>query len=586
MILDFDLHHGDGSQSITWTLNELAASPHNAPKRTSGISVPFIGYFSLHDINSYPCEYGDVDKIKNASLSLDAHGQCIHNVHLAPYASVDEFWDLYEQRYSVIFSKAREFLAASAAASAASKQKKGREFKAGVFLSAGFDASEHESPGMQRHKVNVPTSFFARFTSDAVALANTYCSGRVVSVLEGGYSDRALTTGVFAHVAGLSCPTSEASTYVPPSLGLTDQQPVPTSLHRSPVAVAATTAERGWDPSWWDQERISELEKHLYKMTAKKPPVEKSSTSYLSPTAASVAKKNDTPRRVSSNGYLDASPGPPPPPPVVPWEVAAFQTSRMIIPEYKESTEIPPLEKPAKRHSVIGVVTEHQDGGAGGRMTLRDRKPKPPPEPSVDLDRGRRRRTTMGAIPDSRATSRVPPISRAPSRALSRAPSRATTPAIPQSRGPTPAPSLQRRTQPAGTTTATTGATVAGPRITRKPSTTLRKPHHQPTMSTASTSTTASSLSPLSLPPTRKPDDGTNGLVERMQRITLTYRNRSRDREREERSGKVADNAASPVEDGAKKVGEMGNATNGTGGGGNGNGRDIEGIRFGDPWVG
>ena len=59
---------------------------------------------------------------------------------------------------------------------------------------------------MQRHKVNVPTEFYARFTRDVVQLAQeegTGCEGRVISVLEGGYSDRALCSGVLSHLAGL-----------------------------------------------------------------------------------------------------------------------------------------------------------------------------------------------------------------------------------------------------------------------------------------------------------------------------------------------------------------------------------------------
>ncbi|MBE7181444.1 MAG: hypothetical protein INR71_09595, partial [Terriglobus roseus] len=50
-IIDFDLHHGDGSQSITWA--------HNAKVARMSAKTPLskktaIGYYSLHDINSYP----------------------------------------------------------------------------------------------------------------------------------------------------------------------------------------------------------------------------------------------------------------------------------------------------------------------------------------------------------------------------------------------------------------------------------------------------------------------------------------------------------------------------------------------------
>jgi len=49
----------------------------------------------------------------------------------------------------------------------------------------------------------VKTSFFARYTRDIVAFANTHTDGKVISVLEGGYSDRALTSASMGHVLGL-----------------------------------------------------------------------------------------------------------------------------------------------------------------------------------------------------------------------------------------------------------------------------------------------------------------------------------------------------------------------------------------------
>jgi histone deacetylase HOS3 len=56
---------------------------------------------------------------------------------------------------------------------------------------------------MSRHGRKVPTSFYHRFTRDVCAFADTYASGRIVSVLEGGYSDEALLSGAMAHLTGL-----------------------------------------------------------------------------------------------------------------------------------------------------------------------------------------------------------------------------------------------------------------------------------------------------------------------------------------------------------------------------------------------
>ena len=73
----------------------------------------------------------------------------------------------------------------------------------GFARSCGFDASEYESPAMNRHGCKVPTSFYHRFTRDACAFAEKHSSGRIVSVMEGGYDDRAVTSGAMAHVSGL-----------------------------------------------------------------------------------------------------------------------------------------------------------------------------------------------------------------------------------------------------------------------------------------------------------------------------------------------------------------------------------------------
>jgi histone deacetylase HOS3 len=57
---------------------------------------------------------------------------------------------------------------------------------------------------MSRHNRKVPASFYHRFTRDACAFADRYAQGRIVSVLEGGYSDRALTSGAMAHLSDLT----------------------------------------------------------------------------------------------------------------------------------------------------------------------------------------------------------------------------------------------------------------------------------------------------------------------------------------------------------------------------------------------
>lgn len=238
-ILDFDLHHGDGTQDLCWRLAgykgdypkddpfeyvqqaELEAaklhsassspskrgrrkteSPQTATTIDPTIAQVKLAYFSLHDINSFPTEagYATEANIKNASICLDAHNMYIWNVHLQPYSNEEDFENTYDQHYKILFEKAAKFLHRGKEEAARARV----AFKPLVVISAGFDASEYENQGMQRHGASVPTSFFNRFTADSVKLARQYCKGKLLSLLEGGYSDAALSTGVFSHLTGLA----------------------------------------------------------------------------------------------------------------------------------------------------------------------------------------------------------------------------------------------------------------------------------------------------------------------------------------------------------------------------------------------
>ena len=57
---------------------------------------------------------------------------------------------------------------------------------------------------MSRHSLNLPTSFFHRFSTDVAQFANLHSRSNVVAVLEGGYSDRALASGSLALMIGLA----------------------------------------------------------------------------------------------------------------------------------------------------------------------------------------------------------------------------------------------------------------------------------------------------------------------------------------------------------------------------------------------
>ncbi|KAG9085867.1 hypothetical protein FS749_004052 [Ceratobasidium sp. UAMH 11750] len=213
VIFDIDLHHGNGTQSIAWKINaethrqslEAAArrategpDSHNDQKG-DGLQI---FYGSLHDILSYPCEDGDPALTMAASVSLGAHGQYIENVHLQEWTDEEDFFgrlygdpkgevgDGYATR---LFRRAREFLKSTSATPS----------KTMIYVSCGFDAGEHEFESMSRHNRRVPTTFYDRFARDATAFADLHSEGRLVGVLEGGYSDRALISGGMAWTSGM-----------------------------------------------------------------------------------------------------------------------------------------------------------------------------------------------------------------------------------------------------------------------------------------------------------------------------------------------------------------------------------------------
>ncbi|CCC05046.1 hypothetical protein SMACR_07369 [Sordaria macrospora] len=384
-IIDFDLHHGDGSQQIAWQHNSRGVK---ATKNAAAWKKTSIGYFSLHDINSYPCETGDDEKVMNASICIDnAHGQNVWNVHLQPWKTEDEFWALYETKYTTLLEKARSYLVTQAERLRAA----GQNAKAAIFLSAGFDASEWEGSGMQRHKVNVPTEFYARLTRDVVRIAaevGTAVEGRVISVLEGGYSDRALCSGIMSHVCGLAGASATGNGQVH------DQ----------------------YKASWWSAAELERLETTLMTPPPEppKPPRNVTPPTYCSPTHASTAR-SVAPRRsmsglhqhalMAANRPLSPIPSriPTTPAPEVSWAIAACELSKLLIPSDRQTDSCTHTDlnaeatKARRERQLTHANTSSSDAGTANasdrpstRMTLRERKTKqamPIKEEDTDDDR-------------------------------------------------------------------------------------------------------------------------------------------------------------------------------------------------------
>ncbi|EQL36350.1 histone deacetylase HOS3 [Blastomyces dermatitidis ATCC 26199] len=407
-IIDFDLHHGDGSQEIAWEQNRKAkGASKNAPphKKTA------IGYFSLHDINSYPCEAGDVDKVRNASVCIDnAHGQSIWNVHLEPWKTSAGFWELYNTKYSILLEKTRKFLRSHTQRLLNSQNPPPP--KAAIFISAGFDASEWEGVGMQRHKVNVPTDFYAKFTADIVRIAEEEglgVDGRIISVLEGGYSDRALISGVLSHLSGLA--DSQKNTSENGDNRLATEMLSRLGLNDRPETVLEEDST--FDTEWWKLPLLEELEllANPPPPTPARKPREKGPPTYCSPTQASVAKIVMPSRdRRSISSQLSAGDGgyARPPLPVIDWATAAYELSKVLIPTDRQTISYQHSELKAENtrirrdgHSTSNV-SELIAVDDRRPMQLRERKPK---SPTPELQTPKRpsrtsRRTTIASVSD------------------------------------------------------------------------------------------------------------------------------------------------------------------------------------------
>ena len=151
-ILDFDVHHGNGSQDI------FAADPR-------------VLYLSSHQSPLYPgsgaaSEHG-VGNVVNAPLPPDAGG-----------AALRAAW--------------RDQLLPAARAFAPQL----------VLVSAGFDAHRLDPLAQLRAE----TDDYRWLGRDIAALAREHAQGRVVSLLEGGYSLEALREGSVAWLEGLRTP--------------------------------------------------------------------------------------------------------------------------------------------------------------------------------------------------------------------------------------------------------------------------------------------------------------------------------------------------------------------------------------------
>jgi acetoin utilization deacetylase AcuC-like enzyme len=149
-IVDFDVHHGNGSQDIFW-------------------ADPTVMYCSTHEMPLYPGtgardERGEHDNIVNAPLRAGDGGT--------------EFRAAME---GTILPRLSAF---------------GPDL---IVISAGFDAHMRDPLA----NLNLTEADFAWITRKIMEIADATAQGRIVSVLEGGYDLQGLAQSAAAHVTAL-----------------------------------------------------------------------------------------------------------------------------------------------------------------------------------------------------------------------------------------------------------------------------------------------------------------------------------------------------------------------------------------------
>lgn len=146
-VLDFDVHHGNGTQDLLWSEARcLFASSHQMPL--------YPGSGSVHETG--------------------AHDNVL-NVPLAPMTGGDEM----KRAWGDLILPAVDDFAPEL-----------------IIISAGFDA--HAADPLAN--LNWSTEDFAWLTHAICDVADAHAKGRVVSTLEGGYDLNALAASVAAHV--------------------------------------------------------------------------------------------------------------------------------------------------------------------------------------------------------------------------------------------------------------------------------------------------------------------------------------------------------------------------------------------------
>ena len=148
-IIDFDVHHGNGTQDIFYDNEKVL-------------------YISTHQYPYYPGSGSEKEKGKFNN---------IFNIPLEAGTSAEEYLNAYEH----VLKKLKEFKP---------------EF---LLFSAGFDA--HIDDPLAQLRLNEED--FYKLTKRTLEISKSFCNGNVVSILEGGYDLKALQQSTQRHVDAL-----------------------------------------------------------------------------------------------------------------------------------------------------------------------------------------------------------------------------------------------------------------------------------------------------------------------------------------------------------------------------------------------
>ena len=148
-VVDFDVHHGNGTQDIFW-------------------NDPDLFYASTHQMPLFP-----------GSGSRTETG--VGNIFNAPLSPGDE-GDQFREAMDTVVLPALDAFSPEL-----------------LIISAGFDAHRLDPLA----NINLTEEDFAWATLKLMECADTHCEGRVVSMLEGGYDLKGLTSSCGIHIQAL-----------------------------------------------------------------------------------------------------------------------------------------------------------------------------------------------------------------------------------------------------------------------------------------------------------------------------------------------------------------------------------------------